>query len=82
MTWLTQIFAGRGLVISLVAGLGIIIVTWDRNRMSAAKEAGRQEVRVEAEKRGRENARKAETARRAADRLPAERLLDKHCRDC
>ena len=82
MTWLLSIFAGRGLVVSLVAGLGIMVVTWDRNRMSAAREAGKQEVRVEAEKKGKDNARKADAARRDADKLPAERLRDKFCRDC
>lgn len=29
-----------------------------------------------------ENAAKAQTARRAADKLPADRLRDKYCRDC
>lgn len=82
MTWLVSIFAGRGLVISLVAGLGITIVTWDRSRLSAAREAGKQEVRVEAQKKGAENAKKAEAARRDANNLPAERLRDRWCRDC
>lgn len=82
MTWLLEIFAARGLVISLVAGLGIMVLTWDHRRMSAAREAGRQEVRVETEKRGNENAAKADRARRAADKLSADRLRDKHCRDC
>lgn len=82
MTWLLSIFAGRGLAISLLAGLGIMVATWDRNRMSNAREAGRQEVRVQAERKGNENAAKAERARRAADKLPADRLRDKHCRDC
>jgi hypothetical protein len=49
MTWLVQFFAARGLVVSLFAGLGIMVVTWDHRRMSAAREAGRTEVRVEAE---------------------------------
>ena len=82
MTWLLSIFAGRGLVVSLVAGLGIMIVTWDRQRMSAAREAGKQEVRVEAERKGDENAKKAERARSTVDRLPPERLRDRWCRDC
>ena len=82
MTWLLSLFAGRGLVISLVAGLGIMVATWDRNRMSNAREVGRQEVRVEAERKGQENAKKAESARRSADSLPAGRVWDKHCRDC
>jgi len=82
MTWLAQIFAGRGLVVSLIAGLGIMVVTWDRSRMSAAREAGRQEVRVQAEVKGRENAKKADAARRAAEQLPAGRVFDRWCRDC
>jgi hypothetical protein len=82
MTWLLSIFAGRGLVISLMAGLGIMVVTWDHRRMSAAKEAGRQEVRVEGERKGQENEKKADAARRTADRLPAGRVFDRHCRDC
>ena len=82
MTWLVQLFAARGLVVSLVAGLGIMVVTWDHRRMSAAREAGRTEVRVEAEKKGDENAKKADRARRAADKLPDDRLRDRWCRDC
>jgi thiol:disulfide interchange protein len=82
VTWLLSIFAGRGLVISLVAGLGIMVATWDRSRMSAAKEAGRTEVRVAAERKGAENAKKAEAARSSADKLPAGRVFDKRCRDC
>lgn len=82
MTWLVQFFAARGLVVSLMAGLVVMVVTWDRSRMSAAKEAGRQEVRVETERKGNENAAKAERARRAADKLPADRLRDRFCRDC
>jgi hypothetical protein len=82
MTWLAQFFAARGLVVSLIAGLGIMVVTWDHRRMSAAKEAGRQEVRVEAETKGRENAKKADAARRDVERIPADRLRDRFCRDC
>lgn len=82
MTWLVSIFAGRGLVISLVAGLGIMVVTWDRSRLSAAREAGRQEVRVNAEAKGNENAKKADAARSAANKLPPGRVFDKRCRDC
>lgn len=60
-------------------GLGIIAaaLAWDYSRV----EKGRAQERAAVEKRGETNAKKADAARRAAERLPADRLRDRHFRD-
>lgn len=78
---LTAAFAGHGLLIGLVAAFGIMVLTWDRGRINAAVNRGVQSERASVEKRGEINARKAEDARRAAERLPPDRLKDRHFRD-
>lgn len=75
------IFAGHGLVIGLVAALGIMVLTWDRGRINAAVNRGVASERASVEKRGEINARKADDARRSVERLPADRLRDRHFRD-
>lgn len=75
---LTDIIARFG--VRIFIGLGIITaaLAWDHSRV----EKGRSQERAKIEERGKTNARKAETARRDVDRLPADRLRDKYCRDC
>lgn len=75
------IFAGHGLVIGLIAAVGVMVLTWDRGRINAAVDRGRQTERASVEKRGEINARKADEARRAVQRLPGDRLRDRHFRD-
>jgi len=75
------VFAGHGLVIGLVAALGIMVATWDRGRINAAVNRGVQSERASVEKRGEINARKAEDARRSVERLPPDRLRDRWFRD-
>lgn len=74
-------FAGNGLAFAALAGLGMMALTWDMKRMSAAREVGRQEVRVQLEKNSHDNAKKADAARRDVERLPADRLRDRWFRD-
>lgn len=78
---LAMLFAGHGLVIGLVVALGVMIVTWDRGRIVAAEKRGVASERASVEKRGEINARKADEARRGAERIPADRLRDRHFRD-
>jgi hypothetical protein len=75
---LTDIIAKAG--IRIFIGLGIITaaLAWDHSRV----EKGRSQERAKIEERSKTNARKAETARRDADRLPSGRVFDKWCRDC
>ena len=78
---LVALFAGNGLVIGLVAAFGVMVLTWDRGRINAAVNRGVQQERASVEKRGEINARKADEARRGAERIPADRLRDRHFRD-
>jgi len=78
---LVSLFAGHGLVIGLVAALSVMVLTWDRGRMNAAVNRGVEQERASVEKRGEINARKADEARRGAERVPRDRLFDKHFRD-
>ena len=41
------VFAGRGLIIAAVSAAVVMVLTWDRARISAATETGREQVRVE-----------------------------------
>lgn len=79
---LIALFASRGLTIGLIAGALVVVATWDRSRIWRAEERGKEQVRVDIERKSNANARKAETARRSADGLPPDRLRDSFCRDC
>jgi hypothetical protein len=74
-------FAGHGLKIGLVVALAVMVATWDRSRINAAHDRGVASERASVEKRGEINARKADDARRSAERLPLDRLRDRHFRD-
>lgn len=76
-----MMFAAHGLKIGLAVGLLAMVVTWDRGRIRQAEQRGVQNERASVEKRGEINARKANEARRGVERLPNDRLLDKHFRD-
>jgi hypothetical protein len=82
MTQLIGLFAGHGLKFAAVFGMLAMIGTWDWNRIRKAENRGAESVRVEAERKSNDNARKADNARRDADKLPPGRLRDKYCRDC
>jgi hypothetical protein len=81
MMWLAKIpalFAGNGLIIALMAAGGVMLATWRHD----IKESGRQEVQASIYRKSNDNAKKADAARRDAERLPASRLCDKYARDC
>jgi len=82
MTQLIGLFAGHGLKFAAVFGMLAMIGTWDWRRIKAAENRGAESVRVDSERKSNANARKAENARRDADKLPAGRLRDTYCRDC
>lgn len=82
MTQILALFAGHGLKFAAVFGMLAMIGTWDWRRIRQAENRGAESVRVEAERKSNDNARKADDARRTADQLPPSRLRDKHCRDC
>jgi hypothetical protein len=82
MTQLLALFAGHGLKFAAVFGMLAMIGTWDWNRIRRAENRGAEAVRVDSERKSNANARKAENARRDADKLPASRLRDTYCRDC
>lgn len=75
---LTDIIARFGVRIAMGLGVLVAFFAWDNSRVNK----GRVEERAAIEKRGETNAKKADAARRAADKLPADRLRDRHCRDC
>jgi hypothetical protein len=82
MTQFLSLFAGHGLKFAAVFGMLAMLGTWDWKRIRQAENRGAESVRVEAERKSNDNARKADNARRTADQLPPGRLRDKHCRDC
>lgn len=74
-----EIFLARfGLHIAAVLGVVVAFATWDHSRVNK----GRALERAAVEQRGEINAQKADAARRSVDKLPADRLRDKYCRDC
>lgn len=75
------IFAGHGLKIAAVVAGIVMVGTWDHRRINAAVQRGVQNERASVERRGEINARKADDARRSVERLPADRLRDRHFRD-
>ena len=81
MTQILALFAGHGLKFAAVFGMLAMIGTWDWRRMKAAENRGAEAVRVDSERKSNANARKAENARRDADKLPASSLKDKYFRD-
>ena len=82
MTQILALFAGHGLKFAAVFGMLAMLGTWDWKRIRQAENRGAESVRVEAERKSNANARKADAARRDADKLPAGRLRDTYCRDC
>ena len=82
MILLRQLIGAHWIAAGAVSAALVAVIGWDSSRKARWVESGRQEVRVEAQKKGAENAKKADAARRDADKLPAERLRDKFCRDC
>lgn len=76
--FITDIIAKFGVRIFMGLGVLVAFLAWDNSRV----EKGRAQERQAVEKRGETNAKKADAARRAAERLPADRLRDKWCRDC
>lgn len=82
MILLRQLIGAHWIAAGAVSAAIVAVIGWDSSRKARWVESGRQEVRVEAEKKGKDNARKADAARRDAERIPADRLRDKFCRDC
>lgn len=78
LTRLAALFAGHGLKIGIAAAVAVVFATWRHD----IKESGRQEVRASIERKSNEQARKADAARRDAERLPPGRLCDRYSRDC
>lgn len=74
ITWLRSM---QGVVVTLAAA-GLAGWGW----VASIKSSAVKEERVRVERKAINNARKAETARRTADKLPPDRLRDKFCRDC
>lgn len=68
-----RVALGAGVVVALVG-----LRAWD---VSTQQAIGAGKVVAKIEKAANENARKAEDARRSVDRLPADRLRDRHSRD-
>ena len=68
MIWtrIVALFAGNSLIVGAIAAASVMLVTWDWKRMSAAKEAGRQEVRVEIGKANDAVVKKADSVRSRA----------------
>jgi hypothetical protein len=78
MIFLAPILARYGLHIGLAIGCLVAFLAWDSSRVNK----GRQIERAAIEKRGEINAKKADAARRDAERIPVQRLCDKYARDC
>ena len=82
MILLRQLVGAHWIAAGAISATLVAVLGWDSSRKARWVESGRQEVRVEAERKGQENEKKADAARRTADRLPAGRVFDRHCRDC
>ena len=54
------------------------VVGW----VASIKSKAVTEERARVEQKSNQNAKKADAARRSADKLPPDRLRDKYCRDC
>ena len=78
MTFLAPILARFGIHIGIAVGVIVAFFAWDSSRVNK----GRQLERAAVEQRGEANARKADAARRAVERVPADRLCDKYSRSC
>lgn len=72
---------GNVLYLGLGAGFLALVIGWDSSRKANWVNTGVQKERASVEKRGEINARKADEARRAVERIPADRLRDRHFRD-
>lgn len=77
MMFLAPILARFGVHIAVAVGCLVAFFAWDTSRVNK----GRQLERAAVEQRGEANARKADAARRAVERVPADRLKDRYVRD-
>lgn len=77
MMLLAPLLARFGVHIAVAVGFVVAFFAWDSSRVNK----GRQLERAAVEKRGNINAKKADDARRAVERLPADRLKDRYVRD-
>lgn len=75
------LFAGHGLKAGMAAAALMMLVTWDWSRIRRAEQAGADRVRVQIERNTDANAKKADAARRAVERLPKDKLTDRYTRD-
>lgn len=75
------LFAGHGLKAGMAAAALMMLITWDWSRINRAEQRGADRVRVQIEKNTDANAKKADAARAAAERIPADRLRDRYFRD-
>jgi hypothetical protein len=67
----------RSVVLSLVAGVAAIALTYDRSRVNHGRQLERQAIK----EKGKLNADRANKARDSVSNLPADRLRDKYFRD-
>lgn len=84
MIWLAvrQFIGANWLLVGLASAAVVAVVGWDSSRKASWVERGKEQVRVQIEKNTDANAKKADAARRDAERLPASRLCDRYARDC
>lgn len=75
--YILSIIARFGNYIAVGGGVLVVFFLYDNSRVNT----GRQQERAAVEKRGEVNAKKAEVARRSVDRIPDDRLRDRHFRD-
>jgi hypothetical protein len=82
LTLVRTFVGGNVLYLGIGAALVTLVIGWDSSRKANWVNRGVEQERASVEKRGEINARKADEARRGAERLPASRLRDTYCRDC
>lgn len=81
MIQIAALLAGWPARIGVIVAAFVALVglrAWDKQHQQAI---GAGKVVAKIEKAANENARKADDARRSVDRLPADRLRDRHSRD-
>jgi hypothetical protein len=83
IAWLAvrQFLGGHVVLAGVCTALVVTALGWDSSRKARWTESGRQEVRASYQKNSDDNAKKADAARRDAERLPPGRLRDRHFRD-
>lgn len=72
---------GNVLYLGIGATLVTLVIGWDSSRKANWVKRGVEQERASVIQRGEINARKADEARRAVERIPADRLRDRHFRD-